>query len=117
MEMSRYVVAGMAMALLGAGYMQANAQEKTHSSKKPTIEQRLRAIEDEEEIRELLIPYGRDFDERDFTAYAQLFAGDGLDVHGEPAPSATGHYEDMLVREEGVWKFKRRQVFAEAKQP
>jgi uncharacterized protein (TIGR02246 family) len=40
-----------------------------------------------------------------------------LGVHGEPAPFRAGHYEDILVRVGGVWKFKRRQVFSEAKQP
>jgi len=176
--MGRYAVAGMAMVLLSATCIRANAQEKAHSLKKLTIEQRLHIIEDKEEIRELLIAYGRDFDKRDFTAYSQLFAGDGvwtggspgsheytgpeairefvtktyppssfpgsfhimsspsiqildennatawsrwtfvvLGVHGEPAPFAAGHYEDTLVRDGGIWKFKRRQVFAEAKQP
>jgi hypothetical protein len=55
------------------------------------VEQRLQLTEDKEAIRELLI--------------------------AEPAPFRAGHYEDSLVREDGVWKFKRRQVFAEAKQP
>ena len=177
--MSRDVVAGMVLLLLlSAACMQANAQEKAHSTKKLTIEQRLHLIEDKEEIRELLIAYGRDFDKRDFNAYAQLFADDGvwtggspgahaytgrdairefvaktypassypgsyhimssfsvqiidentatawsrytyivLGVHGEPAPLVAGHYEDTLIREGGVWKFKLRKVFAEARQP
>jgi hypothetical protein len=39
-----------------------------------------------------------------------------LGLHGEPVSFSAGHYEDTLVREGGVWKFKRL-AFAEAKQP
>ena len=176
--MSRYAVAGLVTLMVCSWGMQTHAQDKARSAKKPSVEQRLRLMEDKEEIRELLIAYGRDFDRRDFAAYADLFAQDGvwvggsgeshpytgpdairefvtktyppssypgsfhimssmsiridgentatawsrwtyvvLGVHGEPAPFAAGHYEDSLVRENGVWKFQRRQVFAEAKQP
>ena len=166
------------MLVVGAAGVPTHAQEKTHTAKKPTVEQRLRLLEDKEEIRELLVAYGRDFDKRDFTAYAGLFAKDGvwmgggdgahaytgpeairefvtktfppssfpgsfhimsspdiridgentatawsrwtyvvIGLHGEPAPFAAGHYEDTLVREDGVWKFKKRQVLAEAAHP
>jgi uncharacterized protein (TIGR02246 family) len=177
--MRRIFIRALMVVMVGAGCARAPAQQPApaadnHSS----VEQRLRRIEDKDEIRELLVAYGRDFDKRDFAAYAQLFATDGvwvggaasshpyigpnairefvtktyppssfpgsfhimssmsiqilgentatawsrwtyvvLGVHGEPAPFAAGHYEDTLVRERGVWKFKRRQVFAEAKQP
>jgi uncharacterized protein (TIGR02246 family) len=150
---------------------QAALPDKSHLS----VEQRLRLMEDKDEIRELLIAYGRDFDKRDFTAYSNLFATDGVWVggadgshpytgptairefvtktyppssypgsfhimssmsiqmrgedtatawsrgtymvlgsDGKPTPFAAGHYEDALAREGSVWKFKRRQVFAEA---
>jgi uncharacterized protein (TIGR02246 family) len=176
--MNRYGVAGLVLLLISAAGIHADAQDKAHSGSKLTVEQRLRIMEDKDEIRELLFAYGRDFDQRDFAAYAQLFARDGvwtgsgpgshaytgpeairdfvtktyppshypgsyhimsspsiriidqntatawsrwtyvvLGVHGEPAPFAAGHYEDTLVREAGVWKFKRREVFAEAMQP
>jgi uncharacterized protein (TIGR02246 family) len=39
---------------------------------------RLRALEDREEIRLLLLDYGRHLDSRDFQAYASLFAADGV---------------------------------------
>jgi uncharacterized protein (TIGR02246 family) len=167
----------MVLFLASTATIQADGA-KTHSPKSVSVERRLQIMEDKEEIKELLIAYGRDFDKRDFDAYAQLFVSDGvwvggapgshvytgpdairefvaktyppsqypgsfhimsspsiqiidensatawsrwtyvvLGIHGEPAPFAAGHYEDVLVREKGVWKFKRRQVFAEAKQP
>jgi len=165
--------------LVGIGCDCTQAQETAPPGKSHlSVEQRLRNIEDKEEIRELLIAYGHDFDKRDFTAYSKLFASDGVWVggadgshpyagptairefvtktyppssypgsfhimssmsiqllrentatawsrwtyvvlgpDGKPTPFSAGHYEDTLVRAGGVWKFQRRQVFAEAKQP
>jgi hypothetical protein len=34
-------------------------------------------------------------------------------ANGKPQPERAGHYEDMLVRERGEWKFKSRQAFTE----
>jgi uncharacterized protein (TIGR02246 family) len=177
-RMNRWIIAGALLLLAPVVSGWADAPDKAQPAKKLTAEQRLRILEDKEEIRELLISYGRDFDKRDFAAYARLFASDGvwtggapgshaytgpdairefvtktyppsqypgsyhimsspsiqitdennatawsrwtyivLGVHGEPAPFAAGHYEDTLAREGGVWKFKRRVVFAEAKAP
>ena len=42
-----------------------------------TIEERLRELEDEREIRELIIEYARRLDARDHAGYAKLFAEDG----------------------------------------
>jgi uncharacterized protein (TIGR02246 family) len=173
------IATGTVMLMVGFGTGQARAQESALPAKPLlSVEQRLRRIEDKDEIRELLIAYGRDFDLRDFNAYSKLFATDGvwvggadgshpyagpsairefvtktyppssypgsfhimsslsiqilgentarawsrwtymvLGAHGEPTPFAAGHYEDTLVREGGVWKFKRREVFAAAKKP
>lgn len=47
-----------------------------------SIEQRVRRLEDREEIRTLLMDYGRHLDGRDFRAYANLFATDGEWVGG-----------------------------------
>jgi len=41
------------------------------------IELRLRRVEDEKAIERLLVEYGRDVDNRDFAAFAALFANDG----------------------------------------
>lgn len=42
-----------------------------------SVEDRLRALEDEREIRELIIRYAQRLDARDHKGYAQLFARDG----------------------------------------
>lgn len=177
--MRRSFIGAILVVMVCTGCAQGHAQQPAPAANNhPSVEQRLRLTEDKDEIRELLIAYGRDFDKRDFTAYSKLFATDGiwvggtadshpyvgpnairefvtktyppssypgsfhimssmsiqildansatawsrwtyvvLGVHGEPAPFAAGHYEDQLVREAGVWKFKRRRVFAEAKPP
>jgi uncharacterized protein (TIGR02246 family) len=173
-----FIVVIMGLMVSAAHFPVRSQEQPAAANQHLSVEQRLRRIEDKDEIRELLIAYGRDFDKRDFAAYAKLFARDGvwvggaagshpytgpnairefvtktyppssypgsfhvmssmsiqlsgentatawsrwtyivLGVHGEPAPFAAGHYEDMLIREDGVWKFKRRQVFAAAKQP
>lgn len=135
-----------------------------------TIEARLRRLEDVAEIGELFQAYRRALDEKDFAAYAALFAADGEFVAGEmsargpaaiqalvegmlgsllttetgadlhvvanpeiavdgdsararstwiyilrdeaggPALCKVGHYDDLLVREGGAWRFRRREA-------
>jgi uncharacterized protein (TIGR02246 family) len=127
---------------------------------------RLQRLEDMEEIRTLLLDYGRFLDLRDLAAYSRLFAKDGEWVggfgsargpeeilafmqknlgtgpnrgntyhilsnfeivverdsatawsrwtfitpgaDGKPVISQAGRYDDVLVREDGHWRFKRR---------
>jgi uncharacterized protein (TIGR02246 family) len=127
---------------------------------------RLQRLEDMEEIRTLLLDYGRFLDSRDLAAYSRLFAKDGEWVggfgsargpeeilafmqknlgtgpnrgntfhilsnfeivvdrdsatawsrwtfitpgaDGKPVISQAGRYDDVLVREDGRWRFKRR---------
>ncbi len=133
-------------------------------------EARLRRLEDIEQIRTLLVDYGRSLDRRDWAAYAALFAREGEWVGGfgtAKGPAAieammrkgvggaanddpqrnfhlltnfeieadgdhgrawsrwsfvaegpdgraqvlyAGRYDDVLVREDGRWKFERRTV-------
>src|SRR5262249_29539302 len=49
---------------------------------KSTVEARLQRLEDIEEIRLLLLDYGRFLDARDLAAYSRLFAKDGEWVGG-----------------------------------
>lgn len=133
--------------------------------KSASVESRLQRLEDIEEIRAVLIDYGRFLDARDFASYSRLFAKDGewvggfgtvkgpaaiqvfmeknipgpntahnyhllsnfeIEVHGDtatawsrwafvvPGPDGKpviaqgGRYDDLLIRENGRWKFKRR---------
>ncbi len=137
------------------------------SQAQPALAARVQVLEDKEEIRNVLLEYGRTLDARDFAGYSRLFAKDGewvggfgtvqgpaqiqtfmekqfngpntahnfhlltnfvIDVKGDTAtawsrwtfiiPSAdnkpvigqSGRYSDTLVRENGHWKFKRREA-------
>jgi ketosteroid isomerase-like protein len=138
---------------------------------------RLRRLEDLEQIRQLFVEYSRALDKQDFVAYGALFAADGEfiatpqqglqqakgpaaiqalveampgsllgsapgdDFHvvinplieldaddpdraraevtwlyvvkgddGLPSPAKLGHYDDQLVREDGRWRFLRREA-------
>jgi len=139
--------------------------------------ERLRRLEDLEQIRQLFVEYKRVLDKQDFAAYGALFAADGEfiatpqeglqqargpaaiqalveampgsllgsapgdDFHvvinplieldaddpdraraevtwlyvvkgqdGLPSPAKLGHYDDQLVRENGRWRFLRREA-------
>jgi ketosteroid isomerase-like protein len=142
-----------------------------------SAEDRLRRLEDLEQIRQLFVEYKRVLDQQDFAAYGALFAADGEfiaspqqglqqakgpaaiqalveampgsllgsapgdDFHvvinplieldaddpdraraevtwlyvvkgddGLPSPAKLGHYDDQLVREDGRWRFLRREA-------
>ena len=54
----------------------------TLAAQTDSVQARLRALEDKEQITQLLIDYGRHLDGRDLSAYAALFATDGEWVGG-----------------------------------
>jgi uncharacterized protein GlcG (DUF336 family) len=135
----------------------------------PAAQAHPRQLQDEAEIRDLLIEYGLRLDSKDYAGYGQLFARDGewigglghargpeaiqalvqkslgpaapgtrntnsfhlltnavirvdgdratavskwlfftRSTDGKPTPALGGHYDDILVREDGHWKFLRR---------
>ena len=135
---------------------------------------RVQELEDREEIRELLLAYGRALDSRDFVAFSDLFAeeegewigglgaakgreaifklmdetighnrprtgppsfhvfsNEQISVDGDRASATTkwifvmqndetnprwvylGHYDDTFIREDGRWRFLKRQAFTD----
>ena len=156
-------ITGILLSLLFMGIV-SGAED--HGDK--SLAARVQKLEDQEEIRMLLVDYGRSLDARDFAKYASLFAKDGewtggfgtakgpaaikammdkdigatpaprpnstyhlltnfaIDVHGDtgtvwsrwayivtskenkPSIMYGGHYDDVVVREDGHWKFKKR---------
>jgi hypothetical protein len=74
---SRGLMGTLALVLLPAGLAQTKVPEKPAS-----IEARLQRMEDLEEIRTVLVDYGRFLDARDFGSYSRLFAKDGEWVGG-----------------------------------
>ena len=79
----------------------ASAQSDRHSAAESSIEARLRQIQDREEIRALLIDYGRHFDARDFGAYSNLFAQDGTWIGSGSETRFTGPAAIRRMVEEG----------------
>jgi len=152
---------------------------RTISKPRNSIESRLRQLEDREEIRRLLVDYGRTLDQRDFLGFSKLFAEDAeyvagggmgatkgaaaigrlldeifrknptgvrspnfhlfanetIQVNGDEAvavskgifvvPGETNSpemvmlatYNDLLIREDGRWKFKKREVRGDIPSP
>lgn len=134
---------------------------------------RVRVLEDREDIRALILAYGRAHDHRDYRSFANLFAANGewigglgsargpdaifalldeaighnplpegsgtfhvmtneqIEIDGDQASATTkwlyitpadddsprltylGHYDDRYIRENGEWKFLRRQSFSD----
>jgi uncharacterized protein (TIGR02246 family) len=172
----RKVCSQVFLAILGFSWLlQAGAAQER---KKPSIEVRLRALEDREEIRRLLIEYGQTLDRRDFAGFSRLFAENAeyvggassgikgaaaiaklleetfkknptgvrnpnfhlfaneiIQVRGNEATALSkgmfvvpnagnapeivmmATYEDVLIRDGGRWKFKRRVVHADIPAP
>ncbi len=140
-----------------------------------SLEDRIRRLEDIEEIRAVLIAYGRTLDAHDFDGYSRLFAREGtwtggfgsatgpadikamLDrsigsaglpsgshhlmtsmaiepdgdkarawsrwsfvvagADGKPVTLYAGQYDDVLIREDGRWRFQSRTVTGDLPRP
>ncbi len=64
------------------------------------LEERVRRLEDEKEIRALLVRYGEYLDAKDYAGYASLFASDGVSTTG--FGSATGPAAIEVLLEENM---------------
>jgi uncharacterized protein (TIGR02246 family) len=65
------------------------------------LEQRLQQLEDEKEIREVVIRYGEYLDARDYAAYASLFASDGVWTGGFGSATGPAAIQEMLEKNLG----------------
>ena len=75
MKISRYRAAGLVWLCMTVGAL-------SPSTAQTSLATRVQLLEDKEEIRTLLIDYGRLLDARDFAGYSRLFAKDGEWVGG-----------------------------------
>ncbi len=66
-----------------------------------SIEQRLRRLEDRDEIHQLFVDYGQYLDAGDFASYADLFAADG-EVRLGPMGSAQGRDQIKALMERAL---------------
>jgi hypothetical protein len=69
-----FVVGIAAILAAGADPFPARAEESASMSGHEALESRVQKLEDREEIRQLLMDYGRFLDQRDFRAFSELFA-------------------------------------------
>jgi len=174
------VLAGVAAAcvIVVSGSLAVERTAAQTNSGQGNVGARLEALEAREAIRQLWADYGRTLDNRDFKAFAQLFARDGefvggpgatakgrdavgallekllttnfpnsrgrnmhfymnesIDVRGGEASAVTrggflvanagnrpeisimATYKDDFVREDGQWKFRRREVIGDIPVP
>ena len=77
------------------------------SRSRGTVEQRLQRLEDENEIRTLLLDYGRFLDGRDFKAYAALFARDGEWVGGFGSVTGPANIQAFMEKNMGTGPNRR----------
>jgi hypothetical protein len=163
MRSTRFLTTGCIAALIVAASCTV-----THAATPSAAEAHVQRIEDHMAIERVLLEYGRTLDNRDFAAYAALFAENGewkgalgsyrgpaaittamekiftdaaadipkgsnfhvmsnfiIDVQGDrataksmfifyklnkivPEAAVAGRYEDILIREKGVWRFLQR---------
>ncbi len=87
-QSSKYAVVALAAAGMTAAAFTWSAPAMAQGSR--SLETRIKAIEDERQIRDVLIEYGHDLDTRQYEAYGNLFAKNGtwdgsLGLHKGPA--------------------------------
>jgi len=85
----------LAAALLSAApVVAAHAQAQGEA---PSIEQRLQKLEDEAEIRRIMVDYAALLGARDYDGYAALFAQDGIWQNGDIVKKGHDEIRDLLV--------------------
>jgi hypothetical protein len=69
-----FSIACILSAVILMGIVLLGSSSAPPGEKTPSLESRLKQLEDREEIRELLMDYGRFLDRRDFDSFSHLFA-------------------------------------------
>jgi uncharacterized protein (TIGR02246 family) len=87
-------------ALLVAGVLLMPAAG--HAQKDPSLAAKVQRLEDEEEIRNVLVSYGRTLDAHDFGAYSRLFAKDGEWVGGFGSVKGPAAIEAFMAKNIGT---------------
>lgn len=108
-----YLVIGLAV-ILAAGARVGSAQKT--AAKPETLERRLQRLEDREQIRQLLMDYGRFLDQRDFASFSRLFAekeGEWIGGMGKAkGPEAIRKLmEDTIGKDAGIKNTSNFHVF------
>lgn len=88
MNLRRFAAAAVLALMAGIGNFTSPVLAADSGAKKVSTEERLRRLEDIESIRALIVAYGRNFDKRDYVAYGNLFAKEGLWIGGAESTSS-----------------------------
>jgi uncharacterized protein (TIGR02246 family) len=80
----------------------AAAQVSQQPARQASTDARLQDLLDKEEIRNLLLDYGRHLDSRDFKAYASLFATDGEWVGGFGSVQGPANIQAFMEKNMGT---------------
>jgi uncharacterized protein (TIGR02246 family) len=91
MNFARYLPALLAFALVLPGCA-------TQLASTGVLEKRVQRLEDEKEIREVVIRYGEYLDARDYAGYASLFAKDGVWTGGFGSATGPAAIQAMLEK-------------------
>lgn len=87
---------GRRAVLAGAGLAAGGAASEASGKDAMDANARLQRLEDIEQIRHLLVDYGRHLDRRDWTAYAALFAERGVWDGGMGVATGPAEIEAMM---------------------
>lgn len=96
-RLQRFLSALMLGLVFAAGLIQP-ARAGTHDRAVAALQYEVRLLRDREEIRQLLIDYGRTLDNRDFEGFAKLFAADGEYVSGPGMTTRGGKAAADMLR-------------------
>jgi uncharacterized protein (TIGR02246 family) len=94
MNFARYLPVLLVLALVPPGCV-------TSSGSSAALEKRVQQLEDEKQIREVVIRYGEYLDARDYAGYASLFAKDGVWTGGFGSATGPAAIQTMLEKNLG----------------
>jgi uncharacterized protein (TIGR02246 family) len=91
----------VAVALVLSACTQSAPPAPAEDPRVATLAQRVQQLEDEKQIREVVIRYGEYLDARDYAAYASLFASDGVWTGGFGSATGPAGIQEMLEKNLG----------------
>jgi len=97
----------LATVLVGAVMLAGTGVAAQQGRGGEALERRLQRLEDENEIRNLLLDYGRFLDSRDFKSYAALFARDGEWVGGFGSVTGPANIQAFMEKNMGAGPNRR----------
>lgn len=95
------LAAALAAALTVSACTQPAPSAPTEDPRVAALAQQVQRLQDEKEIREVVIRYGEYLDARDYAGYASLFASDGVWTGGFGSATGPAAIQEMLEKNLG----------------